>query len=156
MDLMPLNSPALERLGIGGPSPVSEPPYYPFNKYGIFWSNPFTLAEGDTLQIIVHSDSLVSWFGVDWSDYSVRGTFATTELDEDGRAFDPQYPVGSSLSTDAHGYTLTLTYKILDDNGGVLVLKSNDPANSHRLSLAVSLKPTASQMSFAISNLAGK
>jgi hypothetical protein len=144
VSLDPVNSVELDRLGLGGPSPLLDPPSSPFNRYGMYWSKPFSLVEGDTVEITVHSDLPISWFGVDWSSYAVRGILATTEVDEDGRAFNPQYPAHSSLDEGPNGYKLTLSYKIPDDTDCVLVVKNANPDNSRRLSVSVSLKPSLS------------
>jgi hypothetical protein len=144
VNLDAINLKELEHLGLGVPSPLGAPPYTPYNENGMYWSEPFSLVEGDNLQITVYSDSPVSWFGVDWSLLDVRGVLATTELDEDGRAFDPQYPASSSLDGGPGNYRLTLNYKILYDDDCVLVLKNSNPENTQRLSVAVSLKPSIS------------
>jgi len=144
VDLDPVNSTELDRLGLGGPSPVRDPPSFPFNRYGMYWSEPFSLLKGDILQITVDSDSPVSWFGVDRSPFDVRGILATTEMDEDGRAFDPQYPAHSSLDEGRNGYKLVVSYKVTGDTDCVLVVKNHNPDNSRRLSMSVSLKPSIS------------
>ena len=144
INLDPLNSTALKSLGLGEPSPVSDPPNVPYDQNGIYWSEPFSLVEGDTLQITVHSNAPVSWFGIDWSNLYVRGILATNEMDEDGKDFNPQYPVRSSLEQSPEGYKLTVSYKILDDTDCVLVVKNGNPDNSARLSMNVELKPSIS------------
>jgi hypothetical protein len=136
IDLEPVDAAALQRLGLGGPSPVSNPPYYPFNRYGMYWSEPFYLAEGDTLKVTVSADTPVSWFGVDWSDLNIRGIVADMELDEDGRTFDPQYP--ASFSADGRG--LTVNYKSVKDTECVLVVKNASPDRSWRISVNVTAK----------------
>jgi hypothetical protein len=140
--LDPGNSEELDRLGLGGPSPANAPPYTPYCKSGIYWSAPFSLVEGDIVEIVVYSDSPVSWFGVDWSNYDVRGVLATTAVDEDGRAFDPQYPTQSFLNKDAEGYQLMVIYKVQYDTDCVLVIKNSSPDIARRLSLSVSLQPS--------------
>ncbi len=142
--LDPLNSNGLEAIGLGGPAPANDPPDVPYNKDGIFWSEPFSLVEGDTLQVTVYSDSPVSWFGIDWSNLYVRGILATNEMDEDGKDFNPQYPVRSSLEQSPESYKLTVSYKIIDDTDCVLVVKNGNPNSSVRLSMTVSLKPSIS------------
>jgi hypothetical protein len=144
INLDPVDSAELDRLGLGGPSPLLSPPSAPFNANGMYWSEPFSLVRGDTVQVTVKSDSPVSWFGVDWSLLDMRGILATTELDEDGRAFDPQYPARSSLDKGPNGYILTVSYKILYDIDYVLVVKNNNPDSAQRISIAVSLKPSIS------------
>jgi hypothetical protein len=144
IDLTPLNVPELVSLGLGGPSPERDPPGYPYNQNGMYWSKPFSLVEGDIVQVTVYSESPVSWFGIDWSSLDVRGILATTETDEDGKSFNPQYPTSSSLEKAAGGYKLTTSYKILDDTDCVLVLKNTNPGNPQRISLNVALKPAIS------------
>jgi hypothetical protein len=144
LNLEPVNSAELERLGLGRPVHLIDPPYTPYNDNGLYWSEPFSLIGGDIVQITVDSDTPVSWFGVDWSNYDVRGILATLELDEDGRAFDPQYPAKSSSENGSDGYRLTVSYKIRSDTNCVLVVKNANPENSQRLSMAVSLKPSIS------------
>lgn len=144
LDLKALNSSQLDRLGLERPVHLIDPPYTPYNDNGFYWSEPFSLIEGDTLRITVDSDTPVSWFGVDWSNYDVRGILATLELDEDGRAFDPQYPAGSSVEKGPDGYKLTVTYDITHDTDCVLVVKNSNPDNAQQLSLSVSLKPSIS------------
>lgn len=140
VDLEPLNSVELDRLGLGGSSPLREPPYSPFNKYGMFWSEPFSVGQGDTIQVTIYSDTPVSWFGVDWSNLDIRGTLATTEEDEDGRSFDPQYPAHSSVDARLNSYRITLSYKIRDDTDCVLVVKNANPDRSWRVSMAIASK----------------
>jgi hypothetical protein len=144
IDLTPLNNEKLVSLGLGGPSPESEPPVYPYNQNGMYWSTPFSLVEGDTVQVTVYSDSPVSWFGIDWKNLNVRGIVATTETDEDGKSFNPQYPVSSSVEKVPNGYKLTANYKIPDDTDCVLVLKNTNTGNSPRISLNVALQPSVS------------
>jgi hypothetical protein len=144
INLDPVNPAELDHLGLGGPAPLNPPPSTPYSQNGLYWSEPFPLVEGDSVQIKVRSDFQVSWFGVDWSQYDVRGILATTEVDEDGRAFDPQYPAQSFLNKDADGYELTVIYKIQYDTDCVVVIKNANPDNARRLSLSVSLKPSIS------------
>ena len=144
VNLEPLNTTELIQFGLNEPSPINSPPYTPYQKNGLYWSQPFPLIAGDTVQVIIKSTDPVSWFGVDWSDYSMRGLLATTELDEDGRAFDPQYPSSSSVIKDENGYKLVVNYKIKDDTDCVLVVKNSDPANTQLVSVSVSLKPSVS------------
>jgi hypothetical protein len=144
LNLEPVNAAELDRLGLGGPAPLVGPPDVPFEKNGIYWSEPFSLVAGDTVQITVKNASPVSWFGVDWINYDIRGILATTEVDEDGRAFDPQYPANSSLEKKPDGCTLTINYKIAHDTDCVVVVKNTNPLNSQKLSLNVALKPSLS------------
>jgi hypothetical protein len=144
VSIEPVNAIELDRLGLGGPSPFSSPPYAPYAKNGLYYSEPFALLEGDNLQITIHSDSPVSWFGVDWSPFALRGVLATTELDEDGRAFNPQYPIRAVLDEVPNGYKLTVSYKIMNDTDCVLLVKNNSPDNPQQLSVAVALKPSIS------------
>ena len=138
--LDPVNPTELLSLGLGGPSPVKEPPDYPYTKNGMYWSKPFSLVEGDVVQITVYSNSPISWFGVDWSNYDVRGILATTEMDEDGRNFNPQYPISSVLKKVPIGYKLLVNYKILNDTDCVIVMKNSDPEKPQRISMNVSLR----------------
>jgi hypothetical protein len=144
VDLTRLNAAQLVSLGLGGPSPDREPPDYPYNQNGMYWSVPFSLIEGDTVKVTVYSDTQVSWFGNDWSNLDVRGILATTETDEDGKSFNPQYPTSSSVQKVPNGYKLTASYKIPDDTDCVLVLKNNKTDSSPRLSVNVALQPAIS------------
>jgi hypothetical protein len=140
IDLGPVNAAELERLGLGGPAPINNPPSSPFNQYGMYWSQPFPVAEGDTIQLKVYSDTPISWFGVDWLSLNIRGILATTELDEDGRTFDPQYPAHSSVETGASGYALTVSYAFAKDTQCVLVVKNASAGSPQHLSMAVTAK----------------
>jgi hypothetical protein len=142
--LKPVNSIELERLGLGGPSPVNNPPVSPFNESGMYWSETFSVVAGDTIQVKVYSDKPVSWFGVDWSSLEIRGILARMETDEDGRSFDPQYPVGSSVSAAPGKNVLTLNYTVRTNSDCVLVLKNNDPADSQQLAVSMTLRPSFS------------
>ena len=144
IDLTRLNAAQLVSLGLGGPSPDREPPNYPYNQNGMYWSVPFSLVEGDTVRVTVYSDAPVSWFGNDWSSLDVRGILATTETDEDGKSFNPQYPTSSSVEKISTGYKLTASYKIPDDTDCVLVLKNNKTDSSPRISVNVALQPSIS------------
>jgi hypothetical protein len=144
INLEPLNSVELDHLGLGGPSPTLDPPTLPYSMNGMYWSEHFSLVEGDILQIKVSSDTPVSWFGVDWSNLDIRGILATTELDEDGRSFDPQYPVSSTIDNTSNKYSLVIDYKILTDTECVLVLKNNRSSESSQLSVSASLRPQIS------------
>jgi hypothetical protein len=139
-----LSAAGLDTLGLGGPSPAATPPSSPFNQYGMYWSEPFSLVKGDTVRLTVYSDAPVSWFGVDWKTLDVRGILATTELDEDGRTFNPQYPADSAVEQNANGYKMTVNYKITHDADCVLVVKNLNPDSSQRISLSLSLKPSLS------------
>lgn len=140
IDLEPVNSVELDNLGLGGGAPVLDPPSSPFNNYGMYWSEPFTVAEGDNVQVKVYSATPVSWFGVDWSNFNVRGILATTEVDEDGRSFDPQYPAHSSNETTPNGYVLTVSYAFEKDTQCVLLVKNTTADRSQRVSMAVTAK----------------
>jgi hypothetical protein len=148
IDLEPGNPAELDRLGLGGPAPVRNPPYSPFNKYGMYWSEPFSLAQGDSLQVKVYGDTPVSWFGVDWASFSIRGILATTEVDEDGRSFDPQYPADSSIVTGPGSYMLTVRYKFESDTECVLVIKNTSPDKQWRVMVNVTSKSNFSFQRF--------
>ena len=137
IDLAPADGAALDALNLGGPSPAGEPPFSPFDEYGLYWSDRFSLVEGDALQVEIQSDAPISWFGVDWSSLDMRGMVATCEQDEDGRSFDPQYPTSSSALVGAGGCALTLNYKIENDTQWVVVAKNANPERSCRLSIQV-------------------
>ncbi|MGD1120217.1 MAG: hypothetical protein ABR886_12175 [Dehalococcoidales bacterium] len=144
IELAPLNAAELDQLGLGGGVPVDDPPYSPFDDYGMYWSDGFSLAGGDILQVKIHSSTPVSWFGVDWSSLDIRGLMATTEEDEDGRSFDPQYPTSSAVENGPDGCTLTVSYEVMEDTDCVLVIKNNNPDTARQLSLAVDLKHSVS------------
>jgi hypothetical protein len=144
LKLAQLNFQELDRLGLAGPAPINAPPSSPYNSNGLYWSEPFSLVEGDTLIITIDSTSPVSWFGVDWSSFDLRGVLATTEVDEDGRAFDPQYPVESSSVQSSNGYKLTVSYKIQYDADCVVVVKNANPNDAQQLNLSAALKPSIS------------
>ena len=144
LNLGQLNSTELNRLSLGGPSPNVSPPTAPYNDHGLYWSQPFSLIEGDTLNLTINSDFPVSWFGVDWSTFDVRGVLATTEMDEDGRAFDPQYPAASSRKQGTDGYVLKISYKIRVDTDCVLVIKNLTSDEAKELNVTAALKPSIS------------
>jgi hypothetical protein len=137
VSLAPGDATALDKLGLGGPSPVSEPPSYPYSASGIYWSQRFSLVEGDTLRLWVLSPEPLSWFGVDWSPLSVRGVLASTELDEDGRTFNPLYPSRWSSQLDNAGTLLSLEWDMPGDTECALVVKNSDPARTQRVTILV-------------------
>jgi hypothetical protein len=141
IEIGPVNTPELERLGLEGPAPMLNPPYQPYNEHGLYWSQPFNVKEGDVLQVKVYGDTPISWFGVDWQELNLRGIVATTELDEDGRTFDPQYPADSTAEQVAGGYALTMTYNFTKDRQCVLVVKN---ASVDKWKLSVDLNARAS------------
>jgi len=137
LDLEPANEVLLENLGLGGASPLNDPPYFPYNKNGLYWSERFPLAQGDILRITVYSYSPISWFGVDWSTLDVRGVLALTDTDEDGWSFNPLYPDYSSIDTNSDNTRLTLDYEIRENGDYQVVIKNTNTLKSWQLSLAV-------------------
>lgn len=136
--LAPVDTAALDSIGLGGPTPLGEePPSLPFDEYGMYWSERFSVGEGDTLQVKVSSATPVSWFGVDWSNLDIRGVVTTCDVDEDGRTYDPKYPVNSSVASDPTGSTLTLNYAVPNDTEMVIVVRNANPSQSYRLSMQV-------------------
>jgi len=125
-----------------------EPPYTPFDKYGIYWSDRFLVSQGDIITLKVRSEDPLSWFGVDWSSLDIRGLLATTELDEDGRSFNPQYPIQSSVQTGGGGHILTVVYAVQDDTQCVVVVKNANPHKPCELSLEVTLRSPFTIMRF--------
>jgi hypothetical protein len=138
--LGPANSTERDFLGLGGPSPINEPPSSPFNKYGMYWSEHFAVIQGDVLHVTVSSDTPVSWFGIDWSISDIRGLLATTEMDEDGRTFNPLYPTQFSTSTGPTGYLVTADYNVLRDTECIIVVKNHNVDKSWPVSLSISSK----------------
>jgi len=141
IDLEPADTPALDGLRLGGSSPLGEePPFLPFDGYGMYWSEEFSLVRGETLQVKVYSDTPVSWFGVDWSDLDVRGVMTTCDVDEDGRTYDPAYPAGSSVDATPTGSMLTLSYDVHENTNMVVVVRNANPGRSYRLSMEITAK----------------
>ncbi len=138
IDLDPVNEGTLNKLGLGGPEPVLNPPSLPFNQYGIYWSQQLQMYKGDTLLVKVSSDTPASWFGVDWKLLNLRGIVAKMDLDEDGHTFDPQYPVKSSANVVNGKYVLSVKYKFDDDSKCVLVVKNNSEDTPWHVSVNVS------------------
>ncbi len=137
ISLSPNDESALDDLGLGGVSPWREPPSYPFVASGLYWSEHFSLTEGDRLHVWVLSAQPISWFGVDWSLLPIRGVLASTELDEDGRSVNPLYPSRWSSRAAANGTLLSLEWDIAYDAECALVVKNSDPAQEQRISVVV-------------------
>lgn len=137
IDLSPSNEDALEKLGLAGSTPSREPANLPYDENGLFWSNQLLLNEGDVVRITVHSQSPVSWFGVDWSDLAVRGVLAMTDVDEDGWNFVAEYPEHSSI--DAASGTMRLAYQIPESGDYQVLVKNSNSSTSYRLTLTASL-----------------
>ena len=137
ISLAPNDESTLNELGLGGVSPLREPPSYPFVASGIYWSEHFSISEGDRLHIFVLSPQPISWFGVDWSLLPLRGVLASTEVDEDGRSFNPLYPSRWSSRTDANGTLLSLEWDMAYDTECALVVKNSDPAGGRQISVLV-------------------
>lgn len=134
------NEEKLNALGLGGSFPQNAPPDLPFNSYGLYWSGQFSLVSGDRLNVRIQSDSLLSWFGLDWSNLDVRGVFALTDIDEDGWNFIPLYPDNTSVEKSATGTEIDLDYIIQEDGEYQILIKNSSIRKSNQLSLALLLQ----------------
>lgn len=145
VDLGPADEDALRSLGLGGSLPLRDPPSFPFNHGGLYWSEPFLLDEGDVLSVTVGSSLPVSWFGVDWSPLEVRGVLALTDEDEEGWSFGAVYPAASSVESGPGSVALVVTYRIEVTGEYQVVVKNADTVMARRLSLSFVSTPGSAQ-----------
>ncbi len=130
---------ALTELGLGGPSPLNQPPALPYNQNGLYWSEQFSLVAGDELTVIANSGTALSWFGADWADRDIRGVLALTNIDEDGWNFMAIYPASANAEDGHNSHRLTLHYTIREGGDYQIIIKNANPAQPQNLSLAVTV-----------------